>query len=76
MGGRGPMRLDDVAAIAARYESILVQKKGAKHPWRFEKLGKGIYPVKAHNGTRSMIPWPYIRGLCRVHEIPESAFSG
>lgn len=75
MAGKGPRRLSEIATIAARYQSFLTKKKGAKHPFRFEKAGKRPYPVKAHNAERSMIPWGYIEGLCRVHEIPESAFT-
>lgn len=75
MAGKGPRRLSDIAAIAARFGSILTVKRGARHPYRFVKEGKGAYPVKAHNAERSMIPWFYITGLCRVHDIPESAFT-
>jgi hypothetical protein len=74
VGGKGPRRLSEVAAIAARYESFLRVKSGAKHPFGFEKVGKARYPVKAHNAERSLIPWEYIRVLCRNHDIPEDAF--
>jgi hypothetical protein len=74
MGGKGPKRLSEVAAIASQYGSLLRVKQGARHPYGFEKQGKARYPVKAHNGERSEIPWVYIKGLCRVHDIPEAAF--
>lgn len=74
MGGRGPRRLSDVAHVAAKYESFLKEGQG-KHPWHFDKLGKRTYPVPAHNGRRTEITWKYIRGLCRAHDIPESAFT-
>ena len=74
--GKGQWTLADVEAVAKNYGSILTTKAGARHPWRFVKDGKGVYPVKAHNGKRSVIPWVYIRGLCRAHEIPETAFTG
>jgi hypothetical protein len=75
MGDKAPRRLSEIAAIAAQYGSHLRVKKGTRHPFGFEKAGKGRYPVKAHNAERSLIPWAYIRGLCRAHDIPESAFT-
>jgi hypothetical protein len=66
--------LSEVAAIARRYGCVLESPGTGRH-WRFKKPGKPPYPVKAHNGYRSEIPWLYIQGLCRQMEIPESAFT-
>lgn len=67
--------MSDVAAIAARYGSTLDQSSGGKHNWRFVKAGKRPYTVPAHNGLRTEISFQYIRGLCRNHDVPESAFT-
>jgi hypothetical protein len=75
LGGRGPRRLRDVAAIASGYGCSLEEKGGGKHNWRFTKPGKRPYTVPAHNGLKTEISWKYIRGLCRAMDIPESAFT-
>lgn len=69
-----PRRLSEVAAIAAPYGSALVQQGGGKHNWRFVKAAKRPYTVPAHQGLRTMVPWVYILGLCRNHDIPVEAF--
>ena len=60
--------------VASQHGSLL-REGGGRHNWRFVKAGYRSYPVGAHNGLRTEIPWVYIRGLCRAHEIPESAFT-
>lgn len=72
MGGRKPKRLSDVAAIASGYGCML--ETGGKH-WKFVKPGCRTYPVVAHNGMRTEIPFKYIVGLCDCMSIPLEAFT-
>jgi hypothetical protein len=61
-------------SAALRLGNVVLEKcKGKRHPFRFVRDGV-VYPVKAHNGLKSVMGNAYIRGLCNTFDIDQAKF--
>lgn len=68
-----PARLKRIIAVAAEYGIAFSPPSSGSH-WKAKKDGFRTYPVPAHNGERTEISDPYIRGLCRNFGIAFEEF--
>ena len=61
-----PARLRDLARVLRELGIAVEEPTGGSH-WKARRLdGTGRpYPLAAHNGPRSEITEPYLRGVCK-----------
>lgn len=68
-----PARLTDIRDALRTFGGD-IEDSGGPHPFKATLQGKRPYPIKAHNGWKTMIGDEYVRGLCRSFEIDKDAF--